>query len=141
MAYVFKIGVSKMWKTASCEQLNSVNDNKRRGAQTVEAMQVAETLIATLIQCWGSLPVTALLCFPSCLFNCGVPACKMQLRCPCINKSLIFPGLSPASGPFNLDFMGTRLHYSSHIPLRSETELPVRLELRASFLRISSFWR
>lgn len=84
--------------------------------------------------------MTAPLCFPSCLFNCGVPDCEMQLRWPCVNKSRIFPGLSPESGPFNLGFMGGRLHYSSHAPLRSETELPVPLEFRASVLHISSFW-
>lgn len=36
--------------------------------------------------------------------------------------------------------MGSRLHYSSHFPLRSETELSVPLELSASFLHISSSW-
>lgn len=115
----FLIGVSKTWETASCEQQNSLN-----GAQTVEARS-HKLSFPRYSDAGGSPPVTALLCFPSCLFNCGVPDCELQLRCPGVNKSLIFPGFSPESGPFNWDFMGSRLHYSSHIPLPSETELPV----------------
>lgn len=73
---------------------NSLSDNNLKGAEDVEAVQVAADLTATLLPRSGctraSLQATPLLCSPSCLLNYGMADCEMQFRCPSINKRIIF---------------------------------------------------
>lgn len=117
-----------------CEQ--NVGDGELRTAKLTEhagETRSREPSFPRYSSAEGSQPVTALLCFPSCLFNCGVPDCEMQFRRPRVNKSLIFPGLSPESGPFSSDFTGSPLHYSSHIPLgRDRTSRSSRIKCEFS---------
>lgn len=111
---------------------NSLNDNNPKGADAVEAVQVAANLTATLLPRSGctraSLQATALLCSPSCLFNYETADCETQFRCPNVNKRIIFTDLSLKSGQFDLHFMAIQLHYLSCNSLLNHTEPPIPRE-------------
>lgn len=111
---------------------NALNDNNSKGAQGDAGRASSYCHVITMLGVHDYYYYYCmLLCFPSCLFNYGMPDCKMQLRYPSVNKSLMFPDLRPESGQFDLYFfyyfyfMTIKLHYLSCNSPLNHTEVPL----------------